>query len=144
MILLRGNHEEPKIADAYGTHDIFKTSYGEGNFLFELYCKVMRNLPVVAITPNGIIGVHGGIPSSDIDSINVLNSELGESYATEMTWNDPDPRISGRDSNSRGGSTTVFGEDAFNDFMKAVPANLMVRSHQYPQDGVEILFNKRF
>jgi len=145
VVLLRGNHEEEEMAEAYGTYDVFVRSYGREKveYLFKLYCATMTSLPIVAIAPNGIIGVHGGIPNRQINSIKVLNGNLGESYAREMTWNDPDEQISGWRFNSRGGSTKMFGEDAFDDFMKAVPANVMVRSHQYPSEGVKLFFKNR-
>ena len=95
VILLRGNHEESWTAEAYGTLDAFTLRYGQerGEFLFRFYCEVMSNLPGLVITANGIVGVHGGIPNQDIDSLSALNGERGETYIREMTWNDPNPYI---------------------------------------------------
>ncbi len=145
VILLKGNHEEMRIAEAFGTYDAFLRAYGRerGEFLFEFYCETMSDLPAIAITANGIIGVHGGIPNQDIESLEILNTEKGESLIREITWNDPSSRISERGFNNRGGSTTTFGEKAFERFMKIVPAALMVRSHQYPPEGVELFFENR-
>ena len=145
IVLLRGKHKEEGTAARYGTYEAFSRAYGQryGELVFLSYCSAMRELPVVAIAPNGIIGVHGGIPNYDISDINVLNCDMGEIIAREMTWNDPKEGVIGRGSNIRGGSTIVFGEDAFDAFMKAVPANIMIRSHQYPRNGVDILFYGR-
>jgi len=145
IILLKGNHEELRIAECFGTYDAFLEVYGSerGEFLLNFYCDVMSDLPVMAITANKIVGVHGGIPNRDIESLDVLNTSQGISYAREMTWNDPNPFISEMGFNDRGGSTKTFGEKAFERFMKIIPANLMVRSHQYPSMGVRLFFADR-
>ncbi len=145
VILLKGNHEERMIAERYGTYDVFVRKYGsqQGESLFSFYCQVMSVLPALVIAANGIIGVHGGIPNQDINSLEVLNTEQGEELVQQMTWNDPDSYILGRRSNSRGDFITTFGEDAFNVFMKIIPATLMVRSHEYFSEGVRLLFQDR-
>ena len=143
VILLKGNHEESRIAAVYGTLDAFKLRYGKerGEFLFQFYCEVMNDLPAVVITANGIIGVHGGIPNHDIDSLDVLNTEKGETYIREMTWNDPSEYVSERNINSRGGDTTEFGKDVFARFMNMVSVKVMVRAHQYPRNGFNLKFD---
>jgi len=145
IILLRGNHEDRDIATNFGTYDAFLQKYGRerGQFLFNFYCDVMGRLPVVAVTANGIIAVHGGIPNEDIKSLKILNTYEGESYAREMVWNDPDPSISEWDYSIRGPTERRFGEAAFDRFMKAIPADLMVRSHQWPKNGGNLLFKDR-
>jgi hypothetical protein len=144
VILLKGNHEQEEIAMRYGTYDIFWESYGlKGNSLFKLYCKTMLHLPVLSIAPCGIIGVHGGIPNRDIPFLDILNSKKGKKCVSEMTWNDPGEVHPERLPNPRGGETTVFGQKAFERFMKTVPASVMVRSHEYPRDGVRIMFSDR-
>lgn len=145
VILLKGNHEELEMAEYYGTYEIFLQTYGgeKGEFLFNLYCDVMSGLPVTAVATDRIIGVHAGIPNQDIKSLDILNTSQGVSYVKEMIWNDPNPSIPERGFNSRGGSTTTFGEKAFQRFMEIAPASLMVRSHQYSLAGVELLFSDR-
>ncbi len=145
VILLRGNHEEREKAMVFGTYDAFLQKYDRerGQFLFNFYCDVMGRLPVVAVTANGIIAVHGGIPNKDIKSLKILNTYEGESYAREMVCNDPDPSISERTYSVRGPTERRFGEAAFDRFMKAVPADLMLRSHQWPKNGEELLFGGR-
>lgn len=145
VFLLQGNHEQIEMAEAYGSYEAFVRAYGleKGLALLRLYCSVMVNLPVAAISPNGVIGVHGGIPSCRIDSLDVLNGDEGGERAQEMIWNDPDERISGWEQSRRGGDSKVFGEDAFEAFMKAVSAIVMVRSHQYFAAGVRLYFKNR-
>lgn len=76
-------------------------------------------------------------------ALSILNGSRGKDYAYEMTWNDPDETISERNPNSRGARARIFGENAFDRFMKAIPASVMVRSHEYPRDGFEIMFHGR-
>jgi hypothetical protein len=143
VILLRGNHEEEEIALRDGTYNEFHRNYWrEVVPLFDLYFSVMEALPAVAITGNGIIGVHGGIPYEDIESIDVLNGENGERYAREMRWSSPVSWEPERWENFKRNSMD-FGENAFNRFMKVVPAKLMVRSHEYPENGVCLYFGNR-
>lgn len=145
IVLLKGNHEELSIAERYGTYDVFAKEYGDddGKSLLCSYCHVMSALPAVVITANGIVGVHGGVPNQDINSLEVLNTEQGESLVWQMTWSDPTQNVSGRQWNFRGDSVTAFGESAFDTFMKIVPATLMVRSHEYFPEGVRLLFHDR-
>lgn len=145
VILLRGNHEEKLMAKRDGTYSAFLSSYDEkkGDFLFHFYCRVMKCLPGIAVAPNGVVGVHGGIPNRDIKSLDVLNSKQGVQLIRQMTWNDPRPGFLGRGGNIRGDSVRIFGEDAFNSFMKTARATLMVRSHEYSFSGVRLMFNNR-
>jgi hypothetical protein len=145
VILLRGNHEELGVALFDGTYNNFASHYGieRSEELLDLYCDVMSCLPVVAITENGIIGVHGGIPSSKIKSIDVLNDEDGRTYAREMTWNDPSEDVEMWDENSRGKFARVFGERAFDMFIDVAPVNVMVRAHEAFFNGFKLFFKNR-
>lgn len=145
IILLRGNHEEIFIAEEYGTLDEFTNTYGKerGQKLLWQYCEAMSCLPVISITKNGVVGVHGGIPNNDIKSLRALNGPNKNYYAYGIMWNDPDPLISERGPNRRGSRETTFGEVAFDKFMSAINCKLMARAHQWPGEGEELLFNDR-
>jgi len=145
IILLRGNHEEKWLGEDHGTLDAFINVYGKdkGTMLFEFYCEAMSELPVIALTANGIIGVHGGIPNTDIKSLRAINGHNKKMYARELTWNDPDQSILERGPNMRGYHETTFGSSAFDRFLKATQTKLMVRGHQWPNNGEELLFENR-
>lgn len=145
VILLRGNHEEFSTGAAYGTLESMINQYGrmKGEEVFRTYTAIMAKLPAVVITENGIVGVHGGIPNEDIQSIKELNGERGESLVRQMTWNDPSDYLSERSFNSRGGDTTEFGKNAFARFMNMIPVKVMVRAHQYPRNGFSLKFDAR-
>jgi serine/threonine-protein phosphatase PP1 catalytic subunit len=145
VTLLMGNHEEVAIADEYGTYSDFSREYRSplGKILFELYCEVMEAQPVMVITDNGIIAVHGGIPITDIKSIDDFKGVNGDQLLFEMKWNDPRGWISERGRSSRGDSCITFGKDAFERFMTAIRGNILVRSHEVYCDGVWLMFNRR-
>lgn len=143
VILLRGNHEEEEIALRDGTYDEFHRNYWSKVVpLFDLYCSAMKTLPAVTVTDNGIIGVHAGIPNKDIESINVLNEKNGWRNARQMRWSHPVSWEPERWKHPERKSM-YFGENAFSRFMKAVPAKIMVRSHDYSENGVQLYFGNR-
>ena len=152
VILMRGNHEEGKVVYPYDLLDTLKTKYGEkeGDDIHNAYVSLFKELSNVLVCANGIVAVHGGIPNNDIKG---LSDIAGNEVAFgEMRWNDPafndklskawagsQERISG----NRGGNSTRFGTNAFNKFMQAVGAKVMIRGHEYPREGYDLSFGGR-
>ena len=129
----------------YGTFESMVRQYGrvQGEEIFRTYTNIMAKLPAIIITENGIVGVHGGIPNKDLQSIKEINEKQGEVLVRQMTWNDPSDYVSERESGPRGGDTTEFGKNAFARFMDMIPAKVMVRAHQYPSNGFSLKFDAR-
>lgn len=144
VILLRGNHESLSVGEAYGLLDSFLKVYGEkdGHDLFVRYIAMTGGMPGLVVTANGIAGVHGGIPNRDIHSLMDLNGKDGDELISQMCWNDPNRYIDERRSSPRGGTAQLFGETAFRKFMAVISAEVMIRSHQVIESGVEALFSR--
>lgn len=141
VILLRGNHEEMSTGEKYGLKDSLNSRFGvEGLRLFGSYNKMFKELPAVCVTGNGIVAIHGGIPSAEIKSLRQLSDENTE---WQMRWADPSEEIQNFGQNPMRGGTPMFGEKAFQRFMDMVGGKVMIRGHEYPKDGAETHFNGR-
>lgn len=101
--------------------------------LDEKYNELFEKLPGVVVCGNGIIGVHGGIPSRDVKSLRELNDK---DLLFQMRWNDPSKFLStDREMNHRGSKQlSEFSEKAFNRFMDAMGGKIMVRAHEETGD----------
>jgi hypothetical protein len=145
VVLLRGNHEETETGSRYGLQKSLVEKYGEekGRKLFGKYNEMVKEIPGAVVTGNGIVGVHGGIPSQEIGSLKDLNNEK---ILEEMRWNDPTEKITGRTKNKDrdpDGITNFskFGHKPFERFMEKIGGKKMIRSHEYPPEGHEEMFD---
>lgn len=100
-----------------------------GKKLFEKYHKLFEKLPGVVVCANGIVGVHGGIPSEDIKSLKDLNDK---DLLFQMRWNDPSSSMTAdRELGNRGSQKlSVFSEKAFDRFMDTIGGKIMIRAHE--------------
>lgn len=142
VYLLRGNHEEVNMGQHYGLLGscIARFGYERGQFIFQRLNEMFEKFPVVMISGNGVVAVHGGVPISDIKSLKDLNDE---DNLTDIRWNDPTEEIENFIYNYRRGSNYLFGRKTFNSFMKGIGANVLFRSHEYVAKGHKFLFDHR-
>ena len=141
--MIRGNHETEEISTVYGFRDECVRRYS-----FALYAKFMRlfdAMPFAAIISKTIFCVHGGIPAE-----NVTVKELAEikrpleitdtTPVLDLLWSDP-----GLDDGfipSPRGVSFIFGPDQAMRFLKKNNLSLIVRSHEFCQEGVALPFGK--
>ncbi|XOU94618.1 MAG: metallophosphoesterase family protein [Candidatus Kerfeldbacteria bacterium] len=142
VYLLRGNHEEASMGQHYGLFGscIEKFGYEKGQLVFQRLNDLFEKLPVVAVTGNGVVAVHGGVPISTINSLKELNDE---DNLTDIRWNDPTEEIDHFVYNYRRGSNYLYGKKTFDSFMKGIGANVLFRSHEYVANGHKKLFNNK-
>lgn len=141
VVLLRGNHEEKMIGMSYGFYRSLVEKYGEekGRKLFEKYNEVVEEMPGIVVTGNGIVGVHGGIPSQEINSLKDLNEEK---ILYQMRSNDPTEETAERKNSERGDPIfKLFGQEAFGRFMEKIGGKKMIRSHEVIPEGSKEIFN---
>jgi hypothetical protein len=108
VVLLRGNHEE--IGQSMTGYTFGKELYGSfgqssGDSpgatgeritavkIFFAFHQFFTKLPSVLVVGNGLIAVHGGIPSQEIGSLQELSKD--EEILADVRFLDPDENISG-------------------------------------------------
>lgn len=140
IFLLRGNHEEVNVSQYYGLLGscLKKFGYDDGQQIFREFNDLFEKLPTVAVTANGVVAVHGGVPVSPVSSLRDLQDEEN---AVEMRWNDPTEEIEHYTFNYKRGGYFLFGEKVFTNFMTAIGGRVLVRSHEYVANGSKLMFN---
>jgi diadenosine tetraphosphatase ApaH/serine/threonine PP2A family protein phosphatase len=151
VTLLRGNHEIPVQNDSNGFRSNLNRQFGkdDGQILWHLYNRLFTQLPLAAITWNGIFLVHGGIPEdlNDLREIENLPRECNPEnrISFELLWNDPveAKRPIHFRKGSRGGGAKEFGELSFNEFQERTKITKVIRSHEEYNDGFRFFFGDR-
>jgi predicted phosphodiesterase len=125
LLLLQGNHEGRK-AMSFSPANFWE---GLNPRLLKQYAETLSKLPLAVTTSNGIIALHGALPS--VDSLEAINKiEFGSELWRQITWGDwqeskrsfmGDDPFTGR---------PQFGEAHFKAIMKKVGKNILIRSHQ--------------
>lgn len=140
VIMLKGNHETAGVNQRYGFRASIYDKYGSKSQaeVWNKYNAVFNELPYVLVTGNGIVALHGGIPEG-IKSFNDL-TKLSANQKEQVLWSDPNEEVRGFVASSRGAGNE-FGQDAFNNFMDNIGGKVLIRSHQYFQEGFKKSFD---
>ena len=161
VIALKGNHEDIKVNRKYGFLSHLEEIYGEDSeTAIELFDILYNFISVAAITPNGSICAHGGVPRS-ITRIQELE-ELPKPYLGIMTiedkekqkkifdayyqiqWNDPrDDLIEHFEPSMRGKETYYFNDHATREFLHNSRMKRFIRAHEARRGAFESMFNGR-
>lgn len=141
LLLLRSNHEEAQMSRIYGFYDECKKRHSV--HLWKYFCRTFNMMPVCALVNEKIFCVHGGISPElkNLDQIRQLERPIVVPEAgllCDLLWADParDGLKPGWGENERGVSVT-FGEDVAKDFVAKFHLELICRSHEVVEDGVE-------
>jgi len=142
VILLRGNHEEGGGFIPYELpYDLAEVFGGIGGEIsHEKLVELFELLGNLVVTSNGLVMVHGGIPSREIRGLKELinNEELFH----QMRWNDPEEEVKEREFGNRGSfDFCLFGKLPFKRFMEVIGGKIMIRSHEYFSEGFKKYFN---
>lgn len=143
VVLLRGNHEDRQVYP----HTLpvsLERDYGrkEGEKLYQDCLSLFEKMPHILVCGNGLIAVHGGIPSDNIKDLFSLkgNNKIFE----QIRWNDPVNLNIDRILGNRGSSElSRFGKIAFEKFMKTIEGSVMVRGHQAIEENDALMFDNR-
>jgi serine/threonine-protein phosphatase 5 len=120
---------------------------------YSLFNHFFRTLPLAAVIENAIFVTHGGLgPTTFKMSIEELNnnekhSRFNESdqnaVMDELLWCDPVDEIQEFGINEERGGGYVFGSKVTEYFLHKNNLELLVRSHQVKDQGIEVQHNGR-
>lgn len=140
ITLLRGNHEHHEICANYGFKAELESVY-QSTDLFDSFTEAFEYLPLVAIINQSIFCVHGGI-SQHFTTVNAIASiprplkDCSQpGLVHDLLWSDPSPTSTGFSESLRGNCLT-FGCDAMRHFLMKSNLRLVIRAHQYIEQGV--------
>jgi diadenosine tetraphosphatase ApaH/serine/threonine PP2A family protein phosphatase len=157
--LIRGNHEDKWINNAFGLSDECQVRLGEDpndpKSVFARINRMFEFLPLAAVIEDKVICLHGGIGSSleTVDQIESLNRPLEvihevsndvQQLVVDILWSDPTDHDSElgiqanviRDPNGTG-NIVKFGPDRVKDFLTRNGLSLIIRAHECVMDGFE-------
>jgi hypothetical protein len=138
VTLLRGNHETPRMNDGHGFGRAVLEAHGQE--VLEACHAAFEELPIAALREDGVLCLHGGIPSGarmvgDIGRLPKGGREPTDADVIEVLWNDPEERRGGFEPNLDRGVGMTFGRDATRAFMERSGLWLLVRAHQPSLEG---------
>ncbi len=142
IILLRGNHETPRVNRSYGFYDTVQDKLGD---IIDHYWKTFALLPLAAISQQQrIFAVHGGIPEGliNVKEIDSLPREVEpeDTVSYQLLWNDPRETLKGFGPSMRGSRIRTFGKDITIDFLGQNSLKLIVRAHEVFHQGFHEYF----
>ena len=145
FFLIRGNHETEEISTVYGLRDECIRRYSFD--LYNRFLSVFDTMPFSALVSNSIFCVHGGIPAAGftIDDIRKTKRPLEVTETSpiiDLLWSDPGSNTSGFRPSPRGVSF-IFGQREAEAFMKANGVQLIIRSHEFCQEGAIFPFGEK-
>ncbi|OMJ71427.1 hypothetical protein SteCoe_30361 [Stentor coeruleus] len=157
--LIRGNHEDKWINNAFGLSDECQVRLGEDpndpKSVFARINRMFEYLPLAAVIEDKVICLHGGIGSSleTVDQIETLSRPLEvihevsndlQQLVVDILWSDPtdsdmeigiQPNVI-RDPNGTG-NIVKFGPDRVKDFLAHNGLSMIIRAHECVMDGFE-------
>ena len=157
--LIRGNHEDKWINNAFGLSDECQLRLGEDpNDAKSVFARIncmFEFLPLAAIIEDKVICLHGGIGSSleTVEQIEALSRPLEvihevsndlQQLVVDILWSDPTdsdlelgilPNAI-RDPNGTG-NIVKFGPDRVKEFLKRNKLEMIIRAHECVMDGFE-------
>ena len=138
IYLIRGNHEITRISEFYGLLDEVEIKYTAS--LFYSIHAVFSQLPIAAVILDSIICVHGGIGPSFKSVIEFKQMEKpddidGPSVFQDIVWSDPREDVTTYEPSPRG-CGFYFGRNALQKFLTDNQLDLMIRSHELCDDGI--------
>ncbi|XP_018497114.1 serine/threonine-protein phosphatase PP1-like [Galendromus occidentalis] len=147
VLLLRGNHECPRINAMYGFMSECTMRFGFS--VYTAFNDSFAYMPCAAIIARRIFCCHGGI-IKDLETLEQITTfnprpihdpEI-KSTVTELLWSDPNRSFDGWAENYRGAGY-LFGETALTEFLDKFNLDLLARAHEVMQDGYELFYDRK-
>ncbi len=149
---LRGNHESLEMNQIYGFLYEFSQKFQDTTKFYNILA-LYELLPLCAVINDSVLCVHGGIPEDvqflkKIQGLKPLIIEEStlkdlEQSIFQVMWNDPQSEIDDFEDSFRGPDVKLFGEKAFERFMKENKLKYIVRAHECFPEGYRWFFHKK-
>ena len=138
MFLLRGNHEISRISEFYGFLDEVEIKYTAS--LFYSVQSVFEQLPICCVILESIICMHGGIGPHFEYLSQLRDQEKPADISTsgmfeDILWSDPREEVATYAQSYRN-CGCYFGRNALKQFLNNNELDLMIRSHELCEDGI--------
>jgi diadenosine tetraphosphatase ApaH/serine/threonine PP2A family protein phosphatase len=148
VFVVRGNHETFELSSQFGFKEQIIEMYQKDS-LFQEFVDLFSYLPLGAVIDDQYFCCHGGIgPSfSKLSQIEQIKRPVRQSFQNcpekdiilDLLWSDPSERTSHFDDNSRGAGH-IFGENAFEFFLKENSLISLIRGHTFQSEGFSSLW----
>ncbi|EHK19762.1 uncharacterized protein TRIVIDRAFT_193217 [Trichoderma virens Gv29-8] len=145
FFLLRGNNETASESRINGFYDECMKRYNIK--LWETFVDLFNCMPLAAIVDEKIFCAHGGL-SPDLNSMEQIRRVVRPTdipdcgLVCDLLWSNPGSNILGWSGNNQEVSFT-FGPDVVSRFLQKHDFDLIVRSHQFVEDGYEFFSDKQ-
>jgi len=147
VVLLRGNHEFEDIFFKYGFSGEISRRFGSQKFdFYEWITEAFGQMPYVAATDNGLLGMHGGLPDiRRAAGIRKLPKGLRDyrknKIVSQIVWNDNSSDVEYCEPNTirkfEDDFALVYGERFFDEKMRILKKNCLVRGHDTENKGYD-------
>lgn len=133
----------------YGFYEEIMKKY-KNEEIFNLFKDIYCYIPIGSILENRFFIIHGGLLHNNenitIDEINEINrfeDNNNNEIISDLLWSDPSNELNGINYNRRGAGV-LFGSDETDKFLKHNNLDMIIRSHEYKENGYEIIHNISF
>ena len=141
VFINRGNHESEMCG--IGTFYRDMQQFDPSGVLFKTAQKGFEALPLAHVINDRIYVVHGGMRAdysidelSKIDRFNL--NKVSKDFLNASLWDDSTEEPGITSNRLRGPSSHCFGPDVTEAFLERNELNLLIRSHTYVPNGIEV------
>lgn len=148
VFLNRGNHEFYELNVTMGFYLELCYKYKENILkIFPSFLNAFSVLPVATVVNRNTFVVHGGIPAEEIGMDQIMKVDRKITNATTnpilngLLWSDP-AEIEGCAPSKRG-IGVMFGENILKKFFEKNKLSLLIRSHEFCEEGFRFNHNNK-
>ncbi len=153
VIMLRGNHESPLMNYEYGfVYELLRKVGEQANLIYLSISQLFANMPYAVLLNDEVLLLHGGLPNNleniqDINNIPKGDNIPRNKIALQILWNDPSDNVQGFQPNYLRGYDPVnfpiyvFGPDITSKFLRKNNLKLIIRAHEYFENGYKWYHN---
>ena len=144
IFIIRGNHESEKLSKTQGFFSELMMAYKD-EAMYNAFLEVFNYTPLAALVNNNVLCVHGGFNGSikslsQIERIQRPITKVDGDFIASLLWSDPTEKIDDFQPSPRG-LGVLYGQKAFQNFLKNTGVRYVVRGHECVKEGVKPMFD---